>query len=209
MIDGAVFPPTLSKGSLVEAARGKYGVAKVYAVALYIDSAAAGGVLKRFASSKPPKDGKFFQTLIDGAFPKTLYLQMLRSVASDTMATALQESLGKRLSADSVAKFRAGLLKALPSDSIAKGAKLFFQCKGAAMTISERYAAIASCLCSRSQRPLPSLPSSVCFLAHTLCHPLQSAHEVRVCVPILSRVPRQLAKWRSDLKDKALCLCAV
>lgn len=172
MIDGAVFPPTLSKGALVGGGtRTKYGVAKVYAVALYIDSAAAGGVLKRFASSKPPKDGKFFQTLIDGAFPKTLYLQMLRSVASDTMATALQESLGKRLSADSVAKFRAGLLKALPSDSIAKGAKLFFQCKGGAMTISERYAAIASCLCSRSQRPLPSPPI---FRLFPSPHPLSS-----------------------------------
>ena len=53
------------------------------------------------------------------------------------MATALEESLGKRLSADAVAKFRAGLLKALPSDSIDRGANLFFQCKGGVLSIAE------------------------------------------------------------------------
>jgi hypothetical protein len=57
------------------------------------------------------------------------------------VATALEESLGKRLSADAVAKFRAGLLKALPSDSIDRGAKLFFQCKGGVLSIAEGYAA--------------------------------------------------------------------
>lgn len=92
IIDGAVFPPDLERGggALVGGGtRTKYGVAKVYAVALYIDSAGAAGSLKRFAvDSKPPKNSKFYQAIIDGTFMKTLYLQMLRSVASDTSKPA-------------------------------------------------------------------------------------------------------------------------
>ena len=92
IIDGAVFPPSLERGggALVGGGtRTKYGVAKVYAVALYIDSAGAAGSLRRFAAdSKPPKNSKFYQALIDGTFTKTLYLQMLRSVASDTSTHA-------------------------------------------------------------------------------------------------------------------------
>ena len=115
--------------------RTKYGVAKVYAVALYIDSTGGASALKKYAGPKVPKDPKFFQALVDGQFAKTLHLQMHRSVASEAMVTALDEALAKRLPADVVARFRSAFLKALPSDSLAKGDQLYFMCKGGTLSM--------------------------------------------------------------------------
>jgi len=142
VIDGATFPGSLKMGGITQQLTGggtrtKYGVAKVYAVALYVDSAGAASSLKKFASPKPTKDPKFFSALVDGTFSRTLYLQMLRGVASDAMITALEEALSKRLSATALAKFREAFVKALPSDSLAKGAKLYFQCKNGMLSIGE------------------------------------------------------------------------
>jgi len=141
-IDGASFPSELKMGGISQQLTGggtrtKYGVAKVYAVALYVDTAAASSSLKKFASPKPIKDQKFFQALVDGTYSRTLFLQMLRGVASDAMVSALEEALSKRLSSAVLAKFREALLKALPSTSLAKGDKLYFQCKGGVMSIGE------------------------------------------------------------------------
>ena len=85
-IDGASFPSELKMGGISQQLTGggtrtKYGVAKVYAVALYVDTAAASSSLKKFASPKPIKDQKFFQALVDGTYSRTLFLQMLRGVA--------------------------------------------------------------------------------------------------------------------------------
>ena len=85
-IDGASFPSELKMSGISQQLTGggtrtKYGVAKVYAVALYVDTAAAASSLKKFASPKPTKDQKFFQALVDGTYSRTLFLQMLRGVA--------------------------------------------------------------------------------------------------------------------------------
>ena len=69
------------------------------------------------------------------AVARTLALQFHRSVTSDAMVSALDEAMAKRLSSDSKAKFREALIKALGEGSIAKGAEIYFMCKGAALSI--------------------------------------------------------------------------
>jgi hypothetical protein len=135
-IDGLAFPPAIKIGGHLQQLTGggtrtKYGVAKVYAVALYLDSTAASKSLGSFAGpSAPKKQPKFYQALIDGPFARTLYLQFHRSVAADAMVNALDEALAKRLSAAVLEKFRNGFLAAIPSSSLAKGAHVYFMCKG-------------------------------------------------------------------------------
>ena len=62
------------------------------------------------------------------------------------MVSALDEALAKRLPAATVAKFRATFLKALPSESLAKGAQIFFQCKSGALSIGEGSPAVKATL---------------------------------------------------------------
>lgn len=141
VIDGLSFPASLRMGYVNQqlvggGTRTKYGVAKVYAVALYIDSSGASSSLKQFAgTTAPTKQPKFYSALIDGAFARTLALQFHRSVSSDAMVSALDESLAKRLPADVVAKFREGLIKALGDGAIAKGAQIYFMCKSGTLSI--------------------------------------------------------------------------
>ena len=51
--------------------RTKYGVAKVYALALYIDSAGGASSLSKFAGAAPTKEPKFYSALIDGSCEST------------------------------------------------------------------------------------------------------------------------------------------
>lgn len=139
VIDGFAFPESLKMAGVAQQVTGggtriKYGVAKVYAAALYIDAAAAAGSLRSFAATEPPKTPKFFQTIVDGVFSKTLYLQFHRSVSAEAMVEALNEAMNKRLPPASVAKFAAAVYKAIPA-SIAKGDQLFFMCKSSSLMI--------------------------------------------------------------------------
>ena len=57
-IDGAHFPPELKMGGSIQQLTGggtrtKYNVAKVYAVALYLDSRGAASSLQQYAGAKP------------------------------------------------------------------------------------------------------------------------------------------------------------
>ena len=141
IIDGIAFPGSHKlSGTTVQLAGGgtriKYGVAKVYAVALYLDSRGASGALQPFAGAKPPtKAAKFYQAIIDGGFTKTLHMQFHRSVSAEAMVEALNEAMNKRLAPDAVAKFASAVYKALPSSSIAKGDQLFFTCKAKTLSI--------------------------------------------------------------------------
>ena len=140
VIDGLSFPASLRMGYVDQQLTGggtrtKYGVAKVYAVALYIDAAGAASSLKKFAGKAAPKQPKFYAALIDGTFARTLALQFHRSVSSDAMIGALDEAMAKRLPADTVTKFREALLKALGTGAIAKGAQIYFMCKASTLSI--------------------------------------------------------------------------
>ena len=136
-IDGIFFPPDLKMGGVLQQLTGggtrtKYNVAKVYAVALYVDSRSAAGWLKKFAgNAKPPA---LYDALATGSFAKTLFLQFHRAVPAQAVAEALAESLAKRLPAATVDKFRVALLK-ICGEEVAKGAKLYFMCKGEALSM--------------------------------------------------------------------------
>lgn len=142
VIDGRAFPPTVTVGGITQQLTGggtrvKYGVAKVYAVALYLDRNGAASSLKRFAGgAAPTKQSKFYDALINGGFARTLHIKMHRPVAADAMVSALNEALSKRLSTTVVDKFRAAFLGALPSDSLARGDALSLMCKGNALHIA-------------------------------------------------------------------------
>ena len=140
-IDGLSFPATLKMNGVTQdltggGTRTKYGVAKVYAVALYIHSDGASSSLKKFSGPKPPtKQPAFYSALIDGTFAKTLMLQFHRSVSADAMVGALDEAMAKRLPAATVAKFRTAMVKALGDGNIAKGAHIYFMCKASSLLI--------------------------------------------------------------------------
>jgi len=137
-IDGAAFPPELKMGGVRQQLTGggtrtKYNVAKVYAVALYLDSRGAASSLKPFAASaKPP--AKLYDTLATGQFAKTLFLQFHRSVAAPAVAEALADSLTKRLPAAAIEKFRAALMTVCPAE-VARGTKLYFMCKSGVLSM--------------------------------------------------------------------------
>lgn len=136
-IDGIFFPPDLKMGGVLQQLTGggtrtKYNVAKVYAVALYVDSRGAAGSLKKFAGSA--KQPALYDALATGLFAKTLFLQFHRAVSAQAVAEALAESLAKRVPAATVDKFRVALLK-ICGEEVAKGAKLYFMCKGEALSM--------------------------------------------------------------------------
>ena len=132
-IDGLSFPPELIMGGVRQQLTGggtrtKYGVAKVYAVALYVDSKAASGALKQYATGGGKWDPRvpklpFYNALIKGPFARTLFLQFHRSVTGKVMAEAMSESLSKRLPARTVNKFHDALLSIVPG-GLSKGAKV-------------------------------------------------------------------------------------
>ena len=75
-IDGLSFPAALKMGGVAQTLTGggtrtKYGVAKVYALALYIDSAGGASSLSKFAGAAPTKEPKFYSALIDGSCEST------------------------------------------------------------------------------------------------------------------------------------------
>lgn len=147
-IDGAQFPAELKMGGVVQQLTGggtrtKYNVAKVYAVALYLDSRGAASSLKQFAGKKPAVS--LYTSLVKGNFAKTLYLQFHRSVTAETVAQALSESLSKRLPEAVVEKFKAALLTVCPAE-VARGTKLFFMCKGEALMMGAGSADVRSTL---------------------------------------------------------------
>ena len=75
-----------------------------------------------------------YDALATGSFAKTLFLQFHRAVPAQAVAEALAESLAKRLPAATVDKFRVALLK-ICGEEVAKGAKLYFMCKGEALSM--------------------------------------------------------------------------
>ena len=118
--------------------RYKYGVAKVYAVALYLDAAVGESALKKFggkSASSLKGQAAFYSALIDGAFARTLALKFHRSVSSDAMVNALDEAMAKRLPSEATRKFRESLFKALGAGAIAKGAEVYFMCRAGTLMI--------------------------------------------------------------------------
>jgi len=138
-IDGISFPSEVKMGGVVQQVTGggtrtKYGVAKVYAAALYLDSRGASSALKSYANGKPPTKQAFFDAVIKGTFAKTLLLQFHRSVDRGAVAGALSDSLKPRLGKKAVEAFREALLSVCPED-VVKGSQLFFMCKGETLHI--------------------------------------------------------------------------
>ncbi len=73
---------------------------KVYAFGFYVEPKGAAQALEPWRGKSPKEineDPKFFQTLLNGNFPKSLRWVMKRSVDGDTIADAFQESLEPRL----------------------------------------------------------------------------------------------------------------
>ncbi|KAL1495522.1 hypothetical protein AB1Y20_016886 [Prymnesium parvum] len=148
IIDGITFPSEIRASGSVQklcggGTRFKYNVAKVYAVALYFEPSAAarGGAdsLKPFVGSTAAalgKSNKFYDALIAGKFAKSLLLQFHRSVGSDTITTALKDSLSKKVSSSVLRKFSDALGQALVGGSIPRGGKLSFHCKAESMQIA-------------------------------------------------------------------------
>jgi len=136
VIDGIPFASELQMGGVRQQVTGggtrtKYGVAKVYAAALYLDSRGAASALKQHAGKTPTKKA-FFDSVIKGQFAKTLFLQFHRTVESSAVASALSDSLSSRLSKTAVTRFSDALVAVLPGD-VSKGTKIFFSCKGEAL----------------------------------------------------------------------------
>jgi len=140
LLDAGSTPPSRLVPSAcpwLPATRSKYGAVKVYAVGLYIDSGRAASALKPYVGVPAGKLGApFFKALQTGKFGKTLLLQFHRSVAAETVATAMKDSLASRLGAAALDKFKAALLVALASGSVAKGATISFACKGDSLSIA-------------------------------------------------------------------------
>ena len=129
-IDGISFPAEIKMGGVRQQLTGggtrtKYGVAKVYAVALYLDGKSATSSLKRYANGGKSAANKqpFFDALISGSYARTLFLQFHRSVTGMVVAEAMAESLTKRLSPKAVEKFRGALLSVVPGE-VPKGTKV-------------------------------------------------------------------------------------
>jgi len=139
-IDGIAFPGTVGAQTFVGGGtRSKYGAVKVYAVGLYIDASRAASSLKPFVgapASSLTGRADFFRVLQTGRFDRTLLLQFHRSVAADAVAGALRDSLASRLGAVALEKFRAALSAVLGAGSVAKGARLYFSCRGDALSIA-------------------------------------------------------------------------
>ena len=142
-IDGLSFEASVKMGGVSQQLTGggtrtKYGVAKVYAVALYLDAAGGESALKKFggkSASSLKGQAAFYSALIDGAFARTLALKFHRSVSSDAMVNALDEAMAKRLPSEATRKFRESLFKALGAGAIAKGAEVYFMCRAGTLMI--------------------------------------------------------------------------
>ena len=142
-IDGQPFPDWIKSGGATHQLTGggtryKYGVAKVYAVGLYIDDGAATGALRKFAGEDGTtleKKQVFYDAMIAGKFGKTLLLQFHRSVGGEKVAEALKDSLFDKLDAATLAKFKDTLFGVI-SGGVAKGTKLYFECGGGDVGIS-------------------------------------------------------------------------
>jgi hypothetical protein len=151
VIDGLAFPSELKMAGTTQRLTGggtrtKYGVAKVYAAALYVDTGGASTLKKHTATAK------FYAALIDGTFARTLSLQFHRSVSSEVMVGALDEAMAKRLPADTVAKFRDALSKAFGAGAIAKGAEVYFMCRSSTLSIGSGTVDVAATLKDKSTR---------------------------------------------------------
>ena len=118
-IDGQPFPDWIKSGGATRQLTGggtryKYGVAKVYAVGLYVAESAlgAGGTLAKWVGGDPKalaKDASFRNSLTKMQFPKVLLLQFHRAVDGPTVAKALNDALAKKLGADVLAAFKEAL----------------------------------------------------------------------------------------------------
>ena len=134
-IDGRDFPNWVRVGGATQALTGggtryKYRLAKVYALALYVDEAAVAGPLAGFAgrgADALAADPKFFTAVAGGAFAKTLLLNFHLRVHGDAIAKALRDALGKRLAAAPLAAFQAAVERALVAGTKA-GTQLYFFC---------------------------------------------------------------------------------
>jgi len=111
--------------------RYKYGVAKIYALGLYIEEAALSGSLAAWAGATEKslaKDGSFSELLAMGSFAKTLGLHFHRSVDGATIAEAIKDSLTSRLEPAAVASFHRALIGALAA-GVDIGTQLYFSCR--------------------------------------------------------------------------------
>ena len=135
-IDGREYPKWLQHIGKKQVLTGggtryKYGLAKVYALGLYIDEGAISGRLGAWAGTSDKvlaKDASFTQAVISGNFDRTLALQFHRSVDGATVAGAIKDSLASRLDATIVASFHAALNGALAAGTQV-GTRLYFLCK--------------------------------------------------------------------------------
>ena len=142
-IDGQQFPDWIKSGGATRQLTGggtryKYGVAKVYALGLYIDEGVATGALSKFAGKDGKQlaaDQKFHDAVIQGKFGKTLLLQFHRAVGGEKVAEALKDSLSDKLDAKTLEAFKDKLFGVI-ANGVNKGTKLYFECSGGDVGIS-------------------------------------------------------------------------
>ena len=142
-IDGQQFPDWIKSGGSTRQLTGggtryKYGVAKVYALGLYIDEGVTTGALSKYAGKDGKQlaaDQKFHDAVITGKFGKTLLLQFHRAVGGEKVAEALKDSLSDKLDAKTLETFKDKLFGVI-ADGVNKGTKLYFECSGGDVGIS-------------------------------------------------------------------------
>ena len=142
-IDGQQFPDWIKSGGSTRQLTGggtryKYGVAKVYALGLYIDEGTTTGALAKFAGKEGKQlaaDQKFHDAVIQGKFGKTMLLQFHRAVGGEKVAEALKDSLSDKLDAKTLEAFKDKLFGVI-SNGVNKGTKLYFECSGGDVGIS-------------------------------------------------------------------------
>ncbi len=140
-IDGQQYPLELAGGKQVLVGGGtryKYGMIKVYAVALYVSRATSDkwAVDHRGKSAATlAADASFYESIIKSRSSKSLLLQFHRAVDSGTVAGALKDALTSRLDEPVVKAFHEALERALGGGKVKQGAQIYFTCSDSKVTI--------------------------------------------------------------------------
>ena len=120
--------------------RYKYGIAKVYALGLYIqDEAFSTPPLKSFEGTPAKKLGSDFSDAVSQlplTRSVTMLLQFHRSVSEATVADALKDALISRLDIAIVDRFHRFLSGVLEASGVPVGLKLYLACSPGGMDIA-------------------------------------------------------------------------
>eukprot|EP00629_Pelagomonadales_sp_RCC1024_P009361 CAMPEP_0119274200 /NCGR_PEP_ID=MMETSP1329-20130426/11752_1 /TAXON_ID=114041 /ORGANISM="Genus nov. species nov., Strain RCC1024" /LENGTH=208 /DNA_ID=CAMNT_0007274489 /DNA_START=119 /DNA_END=741 /DNA_ORIENTATION=- len=140
-IDGQEYPQWLKRGSKQLLTGGgtryKFGVAKVYALGLYVEEKGLATLKKYSGKSAKALQGDqgFYDAVAKGSFGKTLLLIFHRAVGGEKVSEAIKDSLADKLDAATLAAFSKALFGAI-SKGVKAGTRLSFGCGGKSLDIS-------------------------------------------------------------------------